>query len=146
MTTVPLARADFSVMSNWISDLAVDRQVQVADVEDAGAVGAARAAGAADVGAGRDATSVSVPGTKAGGVERIQLVEDPEIAERLIGGPEAQRVAQRVAGRGRRRGIRAARQIRDGLLEEDSREAPPSRCGRPRGPGRRACRWSACAL
>ena len=34
-------------------DLAVDRQVQVTDVDDAGALGAARAAGGADVGAGR---------------------------------------------------------------------------------------------
>src|SRR5207248_7994404 len=50
----------------------------------------------------------------------IQLVEYPEIAERLTGCAEAQGVAQLVARRGICGGVSTARGIRDGLFEEPS--------------------------
>ena len=78
-------------------------------------------------------------------VERIQLVKDPEIAERLIGRAEAQGIAQLVARRGRCRGICTARQIRDGLLEDISRERHRHGVGVLMVQRCRACRWSACA-
>ena len=52
----------------------------------------------------------------------VQIVEDPEIADRLIGCAEAQGVAQHVPRRRRGGGIHTAGSIRDGLLEEEPRE------------------------
>ena len=116
-------------------DLAVGRQVQVTNVDDAGAFGAARAAGGADVGAGRERDERQRAGREIRlCVERIQIVKDSEIAERLIGRAEAQRIAQPVARRGRcRRGSRRSSDPRRSSRRNIPR-APPSRCGRPRGP------------
>src|SRR5207245_3208843 len=93
------------------------------NVDDTGALAAARAAGGADVGAGRRRDE----GERAGreirwSIESIQLVEYPEIAERLIDRAEAQGVAQLVARRGRCGGVDTAGEIRDGLVEEPSRQ------------------------
>ena len=64
-----------------------------------------------------------MPGAKAASALRAsEFVNDSEIGERLIGCPEAQRIAQPVTWCGRRCGIRTAREIRDGLLEEVTRE------------------------
>ena len=80
MTTVPLARSEPQADVELDQDLAVDRDVQVADVDDAGALGAAGAVGVADVGPDR----VSDEGERARRecryrVKGVQIVEYPEI-------------------------------------------------------------------
>jgi hypothetical protein len=57
-----------------------------------------------------------------GVVQRVQLVEDAEVRERLVGGLEAQRVAEDVTGCPRSSPGRAAREVGDGLLEEEAGE------------------------
>src|SRR5207249_5021416 len=87
-------------------DLAADRHVQITNVDDTGALGAARVAGSADVGAGRGRDERERAGREIRlRVQRVHVVEYPEIAERLIGGAEAQGIAQLVARRGRCGGV-----------------------------------------
>ena len=70
---------------------------------------------------GKLPTSVSEPGTNtARRVHRAQIVREREIVERHVGALQPQRVPQHVAGLGRRRGVRAAREVRDALLEEEA--------------------------
>src|SRR5207249_6631961 len=87
-----------------------------------GALAAPRAAGGADVGAGRGRDERERAGREIRCcVESIELVKDPEIAERLTGGAEAQGVAQLFAWSGRCGGVCTTRGIRHGLVEEISR-------------------------
>src|SRR5262249_1017438 len=103
--------------------LAVDRQAQVTNVEDTGAIGAPRTAGAAGVGARRGLDQRERAGSEIRlRVERIHLVEYPEIAERLTGRAEAQGIAQLVARCGRCSRVYTGREIRDGLVEVISRK------------------------
>src|SRR5439155_10871463 len=103
--------------------LAVDRQAQITNVDDTGTLGAARIAGGADVGAGRRRDQRERAGRKVRvWVESVHVVEYSEIAERLIGRAEAQGIAQLVPRRGRFGGVYTAGEIRNGLVEEPSRQ------------------------
>src|SRR5262249_36497521 len=98
-------------------------QVQIANVDNTGALRAARAAGSADVGAGWEHHERERAGCEYGfGVKSVQGVEYSEIGQRLIGCAEAQGIAQPVSRRGRCGGVCTAREIRDGLVEEITRE------------------------
>src|SRR5262249_50246976 len=122
---------DGAVAESWVEcdveldqGLAVDRQAQVTNVDDAGALGPARAAGGTDVSAGRERDERERAGRKIRlCVESIHLVKDAEIAERVTGRAEAQGIAQPVAWRGRCGGVYTACKIRDGLVEEISRQS-----------------------
>src|SRR5207249_4059353 len=104
-------------------DVAVDRQAQVTNVDDTGALGATRAAGGTDVGAcGVNAERERARREIRLCVESIHLVKDPEIAQRLIGRAEVQGIAQPVTRRGRGGGVYTAGEIRNGLFEDISRE------------------------
>ena len=97
------------------------REIQVADVDEARAVRAAVRIRGTGVGAGRQRAGNERE--RAGRehdrrVHRTQVVRECEVVERHVGALQPQRVAQHVAGLGRRRGVRAAREVRDRLLEE----------------------------
>src|SRR4029434_10223799 len=82
-------------------------------------LGAASAVGEADVRSGREADESKCARHKCRRcVENVEVVEYPEIRERLIDGPKPQRVAQPFSGSGGHRGIRTTAQIGDGLLEK----------------------------
>src|SRR5262249_62189179 len=99
-------------------DLAVGRHVQATDVDDAGALAAACATGERHVGAGRNGDKRERARREYRVcVEGVQVVEYPEIVERLIGRAKAQRIAQPVAGSGGVwGGVPRARAVRWGVL------------------------------
>src|SRR5262249_45563179 len=99
--------------------IAVDRQVQITNVDNTGALRAARAAGTADVGAGWKRHERERAWCEYGlGVKRVQVIEYPEIGQRLIGWWEPEGIAQPVSRSGRCGGVCTAREIRNGLVEE----------------------------
>src|SRR5205814_7938646 len=103
--------------------LGVDQQVQITNVDDTGALAAARAASGADVGArGRGDERKRARRENRFCVESVQVVEYPEITERLIGRAEAQGIAQPVSRDGRCGGVCTAREIGERLVEEKFRE------------------------
>ena len=147
VTTVPFVMLGASVTSNWIwTELNAGRlklrmsRTPAPFVPALGFVFDASAPGGSV-----PATIASEPGTNtAAAFERAEVVVEPQVVERDVRALQPQRVAQRVAGRRRRRGVRAGREVRDGLLEEVAVQRDGDRVRVLVIGDARRCRSSAC--
>ena len=104
-------------------DLTERGDVEIAHIDEPGAVRAAARVRVARVGARRQSSGHE--GQRArnehdGRIHGAEIVRERQIVERHVGALNTQRVAQDVAGLGRRRRIRAARNVRDALLVEEA--------------------------
>src|SRR6185436_9327388 len=103
-------------------NLSAGRDVKIANINNTCALSAARAAGCACVCARWRNDERKCAGHEYGvGVESIEFVNDPEIAE-CLSWTVSQRIAQLVTARGCCSGINAGRDIGNGLFKEVSRD------------------------